>query len=88
MAPFLNLLKLLNFDCHADPDPAFHSIADWDPAFHNNAYPCESGSAALIRRHGNNEYGSVILQILSIYYEIVIELIQTNLNMEPVSRLI
>ncbi len=62
----LNLLKLLNFECHADPDPAFNSNADWDPASPNNAYPCESGSAALIRRHGNNEYGSVILQILCI----------------------
>ncbi len=35
----LNLLKLLNFDFNADPDPAFHSNADPDPAFHSDAYP-------------------------------------------------
>ncbi len=62
-------LKLLNFYFRADPDPAFHSNADSDPASQNNAYPCESGSANLICRHRNNEYGSVILQLLFIYYE-------------------
>jgi hypothetical protein len=37
----LSLLKLLNFECNADPNPAFHSNADPDPdlACKNNADP-------------------------------------------------
>jgi hypothetical protein len=29
-------LKLLKFDCNADPDPGFHSYADPDPGFHSS----------------------------------------------------
>jgi hypothetical protein len=38
---FFELVKLLNFDFDADPDPAFYSNADPDPylAFKNNADP-------------------------------------------------
>ncbi len=40
------LLKLLNLDFIADPDPAFHSYEDPDPAPQNDAHP--SGSANLV----------------------------------------
>jgi hypothetical protein len=39
------LLKLLNFDFNADPDPTFHSNVDPNPAFQTNAVrdprPCK-----------------------------------------------
>jgi hypothetical protein len=36
---YFELLKLLNFDFSADPDPAFRSNKDPDPAFKNSADP-------------------------------------------------
>ncbi len=42
------LLKLLNFEFSADPDPAFHSNADLDQTLKDIAYPCGSGFATLL----------------------------------------
>ncbi len=42
---YCQLLKILNFEFNADPDPAFHSNVD--PACHNNTDPCGFGSATL-----------------------------------------
>jgi hypothetical protein len=42
------LLKLMNFDFNADPDPAFHFNAEPEPASQNNADPCRSASAILV----------------------------------------
>jgi hypothetical protein len=51
------LLKLLNFEFNADPDPTFHSTADLDPTLKDIAYPCGSGFATLPRSQLNRVSG-------------------------------